>query len=126
MSFSFQGLQATVTIVGGQSLPQPTSSQTLITKCIIAGNTGTTIHTVTAGKTFYCTGFVLGGNGAAAAKITVAGTDVIGFFVNATAGEGCVPLSGGILFSATAGQTIVVNWAVGAGTVNAGIWGYEV
>lgn len=60
----------TVTISGGIStnLPTPGISQTVISSNVeISGNATTTIRTVTAGKTFYLTGIIIGsgavGNG---------------------------------------------------------------
>lgn len=113
-----------VTISGAvtTALPQPGSGQTIVTKYVENANTGTTVHTVTAGKIFYCQGVTLSCNSAADMGITVAGTKVLTGQVTTAQS---VTFHGGIIFSATAGQAIAVT-GIGAAENSATIWGIEV
>lgn len=112
------------TTIGSIGLPAPTANQTIVSKYIEAAATGTTIHTVTAGKTFYCTGYIIGTKSGTPtlAGIVVNGVRVssITFLQNTSQ-----VVSGGILFVATTGQ-VITNYYDGAGTTaDVSIWGFE-
>jgi len=119
----------TVTISGAvtttPNLVAPLATQSLVNAVLHQAADGSTIYTVTAGKTFYCLGFSVGCNTASAGSLSVAGTRKISWFLNAVNGEGfCSFGHNGIIFTATAGQAITVT--VGAANVDATLWGYEV
>lgn len=108
--------QANVVLSGGISLPQPTSTQTPVYGSCTTAASGTTVYTVPAGKTFYCTGAMFYNAAAALA-------DLNGFKI-ATGTAIATVFSGGILFKATEGTNIVVTSTAAGNTV--GIWGYVV
>lgn len=105
-----------------QTLPSLPTGATQITKYIANANTGTTIYTVTAGKTFYCFGVTLSCNSATEMGLSVAATQVLSGQVTTAAS---VVFTGGIVFTATAGQAITIS-GIGAAENSASIWGYEV
>lgn len=124
MSFFFNGAQANVVISGGvqSTLPSLPTGATQITKYLANANTGTTIHTVTAAKTFYCLGATLSCNSAAEMGLSVAGTATISGQVTTASS---VVFTGGIIFTATAGQAITLT-GIGAAENSGTIWGYEI
>jgi hypothetical protein len=113
MSFNFNGLTASVSIIGGQSLPQPTNGQTVITATAINQASGSTVYTVPAGKIFYCTHCSLASGGNSQMHVLVAATETL--FANCPANDTKV-LTGGILFLATAAQAITFTWNVSSGS----------
>lgn len=127
MALTFNGInQSQIAITGGVStVPYGLSAgQTLICKNANAVANDTTVHTVTAGKTFYCLGCVLANGGATALQnIKVAGTVVVSSVVQASNSSPC--LTGGIIFSATSTQAITVTGA-GAVANYCTLWGYEI
>jgi len=103
------------------TLPKAKTTQTLVSVCAVNQNTGTTLYTVTAGKTFYCLGLVMTNTNAAIQRITADGTDVVSGIcaINTT-----YTVSGnGIIFKALAGKNIVINATVNNNYVT--MWGYE-
>lgn len=118
----------TATIAG--NLPAPSASQSLINKCdfgTIGTATSRTIHTVTAGKTFYCLGISVGsGSTAGNYRIKSDGTVVDRGII----GTGFSPCSksGGVLFTTAATKAITIDLESGGDTAATStiIWGYEV
>lgn len=105
------------------NLPAPATGQTLITKYSSGSNDGAAIYTVTAGKTFYCLGVLLGGKSASqTATIKVDGTVVLSVW---TLGSYMQLMTGGIVFTAAAGKAITLGWSGAAGEGLYDLWGYE-
>jgi len=110
----------TGTITATQALPAASGTQTLVNASWNSLATGGTAYTVTAGKTFYCLGFIISCGAASIMEIKVAGTTKICF-----SGGTNVPCAatGGILFTAAATQAITIA-SSGAATYGA-LYGYE-
>lgn len=97
---------------------------TPICKYVYQVNTGTTIHTVTAGKTFYLMGYSLNAGAAGDQGITVNGTQICKYYMAANAINNVAASKP--IASAAATQTIVLTHGAGAGQGIATIWGYEI
>ena len=135
MGFAFNGTSSTVAVTGNVSIGRPAGSTQIIASGAATGAATTTIHTVTAGKTLYITGFtVLAGNTVGGTSACSLEVDVGGTFYKLmlhsppAAGQGnqtfCVGLMIPIEVAAT--KTVrVVSDAVG-GAIEASIFGYEV
>jgi hypothetical protein len=115
----------TVTISGAvttsPNLPQPLATQTPVYGTCEAAASGTTVYTVTAGKTFYCTGILISTAGTQNAHILDAGVQKMVCYTTANLP---VCVSGGVLFTAAAGHAITITAAAGGNSCT--IWGYEV
>ena len=107
-----------------QALPAIGTGQTFVRAGNTLQNDGTTIYTVTAGKTFYCLGVWLYGQSANTnISLQVAGTTVLRA-AGLAATMPMVSASGGIVFVGTGNQAITVTGG-GAGGNNVYFWGYE-
>ena len=115
-----------VTVTGAvtQGMTGISSGQTLVTAIADGVADGTTLYTVTAGKTFYCLGCFVATN-QNSKLIRLLSNGVLVLWASSPASTGAQQTaSGGIVFKANATQTITVTG--GTGTANyAGIWGYE-
>lgn len=104
-------------------LPSPSATQTIISKTTpVNSATNTTIHTVTAGKTFYCTGVLISSGAIANVGIQVDGTDVI---ITQLLAQSAVSGTGGVLFTAAATKIVRATTNSGGSNCTVSIWGYE-
>lgn len=89
-------------------------------------STGATIHSVTAGKTFYLLGFIMSVQSSASyVRLTMNGTDTIGSWCQAS-GNVTVPPGLYPIASCTAGGSgVTFTHGAGAGNGYCTIWGYE-
>lgn len=124
-----QFVQSGNTSITGQinvasGLPTPTAAQTPVQASVNNQNNGATVYTVTSGKTFYCTGAHISSISTNVTCIlSVAGTQKL--YTVALTGIRCEQVfSGGVLFTATSGQTITISGA-GATSNCCDIWGWE-
>lgn len=122
MGFQFNGTQANVTLSGSTGLPQINASQTFVSAKLTNAANGSTIYTVTAGKTFYCTGFSPQGGGAGSVHI-VSNCNLNPFSPSSTDGASCT-MSGNVIAVFSAGTAITITSGA-AGNYDM-IWGYEV
>lgn len=129
MSFTFNGLTSTAVTISGAVATGMTgvaTTQTQVNKTTGWVATGTTIHTVTAGKTFYCLGVSVSSKGATCNwHIDTDGTAQIYGRVKADQTANQNVSGSGILFTCPATKAItLVHDEVGSNT-SATIWGYE-
>ena len=118
-------VNVTGTVTAAAALPTVGTGQTLVRGSVSAAATGTTVYTVTAGKTFYCTGITYSNSAAGGALASLTINSVAGRFpFNGVVGIGQC-LNGGILFSCPATATIVLVHNSGGSNVNCAVWGYE-
>jgi len=108
--------------VGTNPLPVP-AGQTLKSGYQCLANSGTTVYTVTTGKTFYCLGVCYEAKTTAGSYNINNGGTILKAWVPTSAP---VLLTGGILFSAPSGQAITIVHDSGAGLGSCQIWGYEI
>jgi len=123
-SFSSGTQNVTGTVTASASFPAAGTGQT-IKQGQGTGGAGTTVYTVTAGKTFYCMGFILGNGNASARNMTIydGTTTWVNTYVPAggnASGCGTTPI-----FTASAGTTIKLNTNSGAADGYLSVWGYE-
>ena len=112
-----------VTVTAESGLPAVGTTQTQ-KNGTATGAAGTNIITVTAGKTFYCLGFIIGnGNGTARNMTLYDGTTT---YINTHVAAGTsVSATGGVLFTVAAGLSLKINTNSGAADAYAAVWGYE-
>ena len=107
-------------------LTVPSSAQSVITANVGSSASGTTVYTVTAGKTFYCTGILITNMGAGAAELLfkLDGTSKFAFLLpigTGASGTSSFYLGGGILFTLAATKAITVT----GGTFSCTVTGFE-
>lgn len=116
-------------IVGGSAniLPVPSSAQTLIHKTYRACSNAQALHTVTAGKTFYCTAVIYGaaasGSGAYAIKNN---TDTVFYASASIPNLGGICISNGtVLFTVAAAKDLILEYNGTAGNAYVTLVGFE-
>jgi len=104
---------------------KPISSQTIISVAVTTKTSTNTVYTVTAGKTFYCTGVVFGNSGGSSEKISLyngADTMVVAVCLTNTS---VVIQSATVLFKCVAGTVITVIHGFGGATATVSLEGWE-
>jgi hypothetical protein len=103
------------------SLPSPTVAQTIIQKGGSGQANGATIHTVTAGKTFYCTMVLIAGSGAGTFGVTATGVSLLNQIVGS---NDRVVITGGCspLFSVASTGTVLASCSAGTGNIYISGW----
>lgn len=123
-----------VTISGGVTalpfLPQPNTTQTIVNGYVSPCATGTTVYTVTAGKTFYMTGWTVT-TWAAAATYTFtiqngAARNFCSLQMDTDGGGQGIFSSATPIFAFPAGATVIIAHNTAGNNVACGVWGYEV
>jgi len=120
-SSGLTSITGNVTVQNG--LPTPSATQTLVFAAGINANSGATIYTVTAGKTFYCMGYSISTGFGGIHTISIAATPKFGCLVPANTTS--VISSTSPIFTATATQAITVT-SSGGNAMYINFWGYEV
>jgi hypothetical protein len=118
-------ISTVVTISGNVNtagLDQPLASQAVICKCLNSCSNGATVYTVTAGKTFYCTGASVASAANAFVGVNVDGVATI---VCEVLGATTALFTGGVVFTAAATKAITFYTNAGANTGFITVWGYE-
>jgi hypothetical protein len=107
-----------------QALAIPATGQTLKQGSVVSNTaTGFTVYTVTAGKTFYCTGLSVGCGSTLNGYFVADGANKCIFMLSA---QTSMSMGGGILFSASGGSNITVTHNGAGAHCQASVWGYEV
>ena len=109
----------------GVGFAKPSPTQTIIHRTTALVDSGSVIYAVPAGKTFYCRGFSVGCNGAAAAGLwELEGISEPIFGELPTTTNAFAIYSGGVIFSAPALAAIDFMHSFGAGKGVFTIWGW--
>jgi len=109
------------------TLNGPPAGAVQIMKSVRTATTGTVIHTVTAGKTFYLQGYALseGTAGANVVDLLCNAVIVASSRCGATLPGAVVSAGASYLFTVAATQTVSLATTSGAGNTTVSIWGYE-
>lgn len=102
-------------------LLKPNSKQTIISKCLVNQPNNTTIHTVTTGKTFFCTYIRIFnvGAGTLTSRINDGSNDLA---FNIFSQSISIEYNNGIIFSSTTGTVIKLLTNVGNSTITMCGW----
>jgi len=134
MGVSITSSSTQVSISGGitTSLPTASATQNIVNfvkyQQTLTSGTPIDCYTVTAGKTFYCTGFSManGANTSFGGKVLSDGVQVGAVTLGGGAAGtwGGATLSGGILFTTAATKKVQIDGSFN-GVVNFTCWGFE-
>lgn len=105
------------------AIPSLSTGQTQINVTAYNQADEATIYTVTAAKTFYCLGLLLGVSTSSRVAIKGDGGTIV--IQNRISNANAVLLSGGVVFKASAGTAIKIDHDIGAAEGHVSMWGYE-